>query len=698
MSITKGSVFERTMRWAQITLTEDDPAHFDPDFWLDYFKRIHAEGAVISTGGYIAYHPTKIPLHHRSDWLGDSDPFGYLVSGCRRMDMAVIARSDPHAARRDVLEAHPDWIAVNADGAKRRHWAMPDRWITCPLGPYNFEFMTEVHREIVEMYGVDAIFSNRWAGHGICYCDHCTAGFRAACGLDLPRSNDLRDPEWIAYLAWREDRLFELCTVWDRAIKGARPESWYIPNSGGGALSGLDMKRLGELVPILFADRQARRGTLPPWGNGKNAKEFRGALGQKPIGCVFSVGVEEEYRWKDSVQSPEEIRVWAAEGIAQGMRPWFTKFCATPHDHRWFPVVESLYRWHDRVASYLRNTENLARVAIVYSQRSATRYGGAQAQQWVEDPILGAYQALLEARTPFEMLHDSYLDAEHLARFKTLVLPNIAVLSTAQCAEIARFVRQGGGLVATFETSLYDESGRRPEGLGLGDLFGVRVSGEVEGPMRNSYLRVHADEAPEEIRRALPGAERIINGVHRLPVEATAGLKVRPITLVPAYPDLPMEEVYPRVADSGHPELILRELGKGRAVYFPWDIDRTFWELLHADHGQLLAAAVAWATNERRPCLVRGKGMVDLALWRQEGSMTLHIVNLTNPMTMRGAYREIYPIGEQEVEVVLPPEAGVARVHALSAERDLPYTISDGVLSTTVPAVELHEILAIDFN
>ena len=58
MSITKGSVFERTMRWAQITLTEDDPAHFDPDFWLDYFKRIHAEGAVISTGGYIAYHPS----------------------------------------------------------------------------------------------------------------------------------------------------------------------------------------------------------------------------------------------------------------------------------------------------------------------------------------------------------------------------------------------------------------------------------------------------------------------------------------------------------------------------------------------------------------------------------------------------------------------------------------------------------------
>ena len=29
----------RAMRWAQLTLVEDDPAHFDPAFWLDYFKR-----------------------------------------------------------------------------------------------------------------------------------------------------------------------------------------------------------------------------------------------------------------------------------------------------------------------------------------------------------------------------------------------------------------------------------------------------------------------------------------------------------------------------------------------------------------------------------------------------------------------------------------------------------------------------------
>src|SRR5262245_39668805 len=62
------------LRWAQLAFVENDPKHFDPDFWLDYFRRIHADGALLSAGGVVAFYPTDIPFHHRSDWLGNSDP------------------------------------------------------------------------------------------------------------------------------------------------------------------------------------------------------------------------------------------------------------------------------------------------------------------------------------------------------------------------------------------------------------------------------------------------------------------------------------------------------------------------------------------------------------------------------------------------------------------------------------------------
>ena len=118
--------FGRSVRWAQLAFVESDPASYDPDFWLSYFKRIHADGVLLSAGGIVAFYPTDIPLHHRSDKLGNTNPLGDMVEGCRKMNMSIILRTDPHAARQNVYDAHPDWIHVMEDGKKRRHWANPD--------------------------------------------------------------------------------------------------------------------------------------------------------------------------------------------------------------------------------------------------------------------------------------------------------------------------------------------------------------------------------------------------------------------------------------------------------------------------------------------------------------------------------------------------------------------------------------------
>ena len=83
---------------------------------------------------------------------------------------------------------------------------------------------------------------------------------------------------------------------------------------------------------------------------------------------------------------------------------------------------------------------------MVYSQQTAAFYGGEKAHSKVEDAALGFYQALVEARIPFEMAHDRLLDAEHLAPFQTLILPNIAALSDKQCAQLTDFVQRGGSI------------------------------------------------------------------------------------------------------------------------------------------------------------------------------------------------------------------------------------------------------------
>lgn len=684
--------FNRPMRWAQLTLVENDPGRFDPDFWLSYFKRIHADGATLSAGGIVAYYPTDVPLHHRSDWLGNTDPFGYLVEGCRKMDMSVLARSDPHAARQNVYDAHPDWIAVTANGEKRRHWANKDLWVTCALGPYNFEFMTQVHKEIMERYKPDGIFSNRWAGSGICYCEHCKQNFKVYSGLDLPQSSNQFDKIYQKYSEWSTNRLKELWILWDDLIRKVKPASRFIPNGFP------DKVITGQLSDIVFTDHQARSGAIMPWSNGKGAKELRASIGMKPLGGIFSVGIEEQYRWKDSVQTEAEIRVWVAEGTANGMRPWFTKFSGVLYDKRWLDIVAKIYQMHFRNESYLRNIAPMARVGMVFSEENRN-YGNEKWQQKSGDHALGMYHALIEDRTPFEMVNDRLLDPEHLKPFKLLVLPNIASLSTDKCDLLRKFVERGGSLLATFETSLYDETGIRRTDFGLADLFGVSYDKKVDGPMQNSYLRLKKDTALNQFHQVLKDLEdayRIINTINMVKVIPRSSFP-DPVTLIPTYPDLPMEDVYPRIPETDIRELYLRNVGKGRIAYFPGDIDRTFWQIMSADHSKLLRNTIRWALNEEPIAEVNGPGVIDVTVWRQETSMTVHMVNLTNPMMMKGPFREFIPVAVK-VTINIPQGKKVGGVQLLVSTEKPSFEIKEEKVLLSVSQILDYEIIAIDFK
>jgi hypothetical protein len=693
---TKAGWFDKPMRWAQLTLTDDDPGTFDPDLWLEYFKNIKAQGAVISTGGYIAYHPSKVPYQYVSPNVNDAnDIFGYLVENCRKMDMAVIARTDPHAVHDEQKNAHPEWIAVTAEGEFRKHWSTDKAWVTCAFGPMNFEFMVKVNNEIVSKYGVDAFFANRWAGHGLCYCENCKKLFMERYGLELPKAMTLSDPSYKAYVDFTQERLFELFRLWDGEIRKVSPYTRFIPNSGGGALCGLDMRWLGDNSDILFADRQSRPKNIPLWANGQNGKEFRAVMGNKPVGGIFCMGIDDSHRWKDSVQGSEEMGLFVSDGVAQGLRIWFTKFHGKIYDRRWMEKVKALYNRYADWEPYLRNIGNLARVGLVYSQATGKYYGAENADAKVGNPINGVYHALTESRIPFEMVHESFLEQKYLSAFKTLILPNIACLSEAQCEGIKTFVKAGGGLIATFETSLYDERGNKKSNFGLSDLFGVNLTGPVEGPMKNSYLRLETDTR-HPVLAGFHDTERIINGNARIPVQEDAAFPDKPVTLIPAYPDLPMEEVYPRQDHTGIAGLYLRSHGAGRVAYFPWDIDASFWELLTLDHLRLLINTLDWVHQEERLITMKGPGFFDIAVWKQEKSLTIHLINMTNPMYMQGPVRELLPSFPQELCLNLPEGIKPREVRLLAAGKTVQYKLEGTRLSLTIPSFLDHEVVAVD--
>ena len=76
--------------------------------------------------------------------------------------------------------------------------------------------------------------------------------------------------------------------------------------------------------------------------------------------------------------------------------------------------MEEIYQWHYANQGYLRNEKSFARVAMVYSQQTASFYGGEDARAKWKSPRWAFTRRWSKLRIPFEMVHDHLLDPEHI--------------------------------------------------------------------------------------------------------------------------------------------------------------------------------------------------------------------------------------------------------------------------------------------
>lgn len=685
--------YKSATRWTQLTLVEDDPIRFDPAFWVDVFKRTRSNATCLSAGGYIAYYPSKVPLHYVSKFIGDTDPFGTLVDGARRLGMHVMARVDPHAIHQDAADAHPEWIAIDKDGNKRRHWAFPEVWVTCAYSDYNFKFMPKVLEEITANYDIDAIFANRWQGHGVCYCESCKQNFRAASGYELPRDANPEDTVWMAWAAWRRTILTRLVVEWDAVMKAIKPHTSFIPNMGSVSLMEFDLEVIERYCPFLCVDDQGRRGTEPIWMAGRNGKRMRATFRERPAILITSIGPEEVYRWKDSVTTGPEMQAWIDNGTTQGLLPWFTKFNGVVPDTRWVQPVADSFGLHAELEPVLSTMTPVAEIAIL-DPATTLRHHGQDTRAVAEADDLGIYHALVEARIPFEMLSDQAMTEATLDRFRVVILANSTCLSDEQIATLEAYVARGGSIVAAHETSTRTELNRPRGGIGLGELLGVTLTAPARGPVKNTYVSINGKHP---ISAGFDGANRIIGGTRLLAVDAVADAEV-PFLYVPDFPDLPMEEVYPRLAPAGAAVIARTHASGGRTVYFPWNVGAVFKEVMAEDHARLIANAVRWALGKRPDVVVAGREVLDLAVRENADGMAIVLHNLNNPMMMKGPIRMVYPAGRQTVSVAIPKGRSFRQARLLVSGAPAASRVSNDRVEIEVPGVDTLEAVHITWG
>ena len=528
---------QRIRRVAQTNMTEHDPAVMNVEEWADYWHSAQADIVFVSVTGILAFYPSKVKFHRHGKFLKDRDFFGECLAAAKKRGMRVVARMSPDLNWGDALEAHPDWAMRYKDSSVQYSGEEPRLFKTCMFSAYMDDYVPAIMREINSLYDIDCFYTNGWPPIGSlpgCYCAICSK---------LPPTDT--SEYWRVF----NDRVFELWSKYDSIAKEKKPDSFYFANLGGNVHPGPNLDRIGKLAVWFQADNQGRTYDDPAiWGCTLQSRACNAVLDGKfsaNVAAAYSTGI---VRWRNSSKNPAEAKMWMNEALAGGMALYYHFIGSEDglgEDRRWQKVGADYFRWAAKYDAHLTTRRSIANIGVVMGQSTQLLYKGpatAHSRQYMRETTHGLYEMLLSGRFAFDFVHEDRLESERLSRYRALLLPNIAMLSTRQCQQIRDYVQSGGSIMASFETGLYDENLKQRGDFGLSDLLGISKAGDVVGTIGNAYYGRIEAPAPDscrlrehqlDSRRTKPCAAQAHSGTrsHRRPrlraVSAGAGLSSR---------------------------------------------------------------------------------------------------------------------------------------------------------------------------
>lgn len=720
--------YRRITRWGQTNITEKDPEHYDITWWRKQWKKTQIQDVIINAGGIVAYYPSHIPLHRQAQFLDGRDLFGDLCRAAHEDGLVVFARMDSNRAHEEFYKAHPDWFAVDSTGKPLK---ADDLFISCVNSSYYNVHIPSILGEIAGLYHPEGFTDNSWSGLGrntICYCENCRKSFREKTGREIPRVKSWGDPVYREWIRWNYDRRLE---IWDmnnhttRAAGGPRC-IWAGMNSGSisnQSMSFRDNKEICRRAELIMLDSQARSDAGGFQQNGDMGKLIHGLLGwDKLIPESMAMYQNGKPTFRLSSKPEPEARMWIVEGMAGGIQPWWHHISAYHEDRRMYHTAGPLFQWHKDNEEYLVNRLPVATVGVVWSQQNMDYYGRDESEIMVELPWRGMTQALIRARIPYLPVHADYIDRD-ASQFSLLVLPNLGVMTDDQVAAVKRFVGGGGSLIATGETSLLNDWGEPRHDYVLGDLFGVHLL-KPGSTGAGSSVRKFAAETYHTYLRLTPELRRRVDGPHYEsepqaigqrhevlkgfdetdiipyggllePVQFDSNVQLL-MTFIPRFPVYPPETAWMREPVTEIPGLILKTMPNGnRVAFMPADLDRQFGRYNLPDHGNLLANLIRWASKDSIPLVVEGKGLVDCHIYRQQGRLILHIVNLTSAGTWRQPVDELIPLKPLQVKIKLPEDVQGKSLRLLVSGQKKPCIVEKGWSRFEIPSITDHEVIVI---
>ncbi|MDB6152912.1 MAG: Trehalose utilization [Chthoniobacteraceae bacterium] len=692
---------------------------------LPYVDELAAAGVtVIHTGGPEPYYPLR---RDGGPGMEESALMRAAFERMRSHGIRIVIGVSPYAPA-EYVKAHREWRLKPSPDEKPLDPALdlnapaniPFRSLSLntPYGDYLIENLAEIFAD----YHVDGISFDGNYHPPLNYTPYDMELYVRETGRAFPRKIDIADDDYKIYLLWADTKLENWYRKLHARLREVNPQAaiyTWTTNAGRYGHFLTNPRVMSARMNLLF-DSPVQEWWLDEVNLGASVVPAFGAAYVRAL-TGGRTGASEPYiisrgnPYSSSSFPRHELFVRCMMAMTNGsITP-----LAVPTAAGKVAGDDTLREIGRRKKWFIRSTPE-PWAALLVSEQTRQFYAGGHIMERFLAHALGVFRVGCEEHLPITLITDLDLRPERLAPYKVLILPNAAALSDGQVAAIREYVKSGGGLVATCETSLFDELGHPRPNFALSDLFGVDYHGRPKAPAQRAELDANFAivvnesywanrQGTAEMRWgagdiltseliADPRMEHLTNGVQ-------ASFKGPLVLMSPERGPMKRAMIMFPEGKDPVPAVVMGEHDKGRVVYMAAGFDAANYSYGYPYERIIFSRAIQWAANVPMPVAVQAPMCVQSTLFRQKDAagerLVVHLFNGINTTSDHGLPETDVPLREE----VLPIAGIKVRFHWLNLKRvhlepeamELPVVTEGEWSEVCIPSLPVHSMVVAEF-
>ena len=422
----------------------------------------------------------------------------YLTEAHKK-NIRVVIYFNVHAIEISYARQHPEWQQIKTDGKPIEDVYSVDSSF-CINSPWREEVFQTLRK--LASYDIDGIFyDGPIFFSATCYCDHCRKLYNEKYSSVLPSKTELSvkrdDVNWSKLLEFQSDSIARFLRDSNRILKAANPQILFYMNGNTLAPSwptGRDNRKIITESDILGAEGGFLYGELtePIYKPGAVAKLLETQAEGKPT-VVFDAA--KQGPWTFSKLPAGEISILYSQTITYQGNVWLAISIKPSLHKKEMDVIRKYNRFIKDNPGPFNRTGSLSRIALLWPQEAGNFYSGSsvpltdftremKAEQAgnLEEEFYGFYDGLSREHFPFDVIDEEALNND-LAKYDLIILPNATCLKKEAAERIRDFVKNGGNIISSFETSFYNGSGKKLEDPLLGDCLVLKRPERSSDPL-----------------------------------------------------------------------------------------------------------------------------------------------------------------------------------------------------------------------